>query len=73
MDHSKIGSNANIVWLTLYSAHDKVSLDDLQAKTSLSAPDILIAIGWLACEGQIVINQEEGRGMYFTIHHETFY
>ena len=72
MDKNQIGLNADIVWRTLNASNSKMSIDDLQAKTPLAGIDILMAIGWLAREGQIVIIRESGT-MYFSIYYEQFY
>ena len=72
MENNQIGLNAGMVWRTLDASNSKMSINGLLAKTSLTEIDILMAIGWLAREGQIVIIRESGM-MYFSTYYEMFY
>lgn len=72
MDNNQIGTNAGIIWRTLNASNTKMSINDLQSNTRLSEIDILMAIGWLAREGQILIIEERGI-KYFLIYYEQFY
>ena len=72
MIKNQIGTNAGVVWTTLNASNSKLSINDLQDKTQLTEVDILIAVGWLAREGKVVIF-DEGGIMYFSTYHEMYY
>ena len=72
MIKSQIGTNAGIVWRTLNASHCKMTTNDLKTKTQLTENEILMALGWLAREGQVVTIEESGM-MYFSTYYEMYY
>lgn len=59
MIKGKIGENAGIIWHILEEVKE-ISIPDLQSKTSLSAEETSLAIGWLAREDKIFIHISNG-------------
>jgi hypothetical protein len=62
MKKDDIGTNAGLVWRTLYYRGSKASFNDLLESTGLNALDLSSAIGWLAREDKVVFfyeNNEE--------------
>lgn len=53
-----IGINAGKVWMQLDKKQVRMNVRDLRQKIKLTERDTLIAIGWLAKEGKISLNQE---------------
>ena len=53
-----IGINAGKVWMQLDKKQARMNVRDLRQKIKLTERDTLIAIGWLAKEGKISLNQE---------------
>ena len=58
MKISMIGENAGIIWRTLESKGN-LSLEQLQSETELQTPAFYAAIGWLAREGKVNVNEAE--------------
>lgn len=56
MDKTTIGFNAGIVWRSL-DDHRKESYAELKEKCRLSDAELYAAIGWLAREDKIVIEE----------------
>jgi hypothetical protein len=54
----KIGSNAGLVWSVLESK--ELNVKTVKKTTKLSEKDLNLALGWLAREGKIKINEVEG-------------
>lgn len=62
MKKDDIGTNAGLVWRTLYYRGSKASFTDLLESTGLNAIDLSSAIGWLAREDKVLFfyeNNEE--------------
>jgi len=62
MKKDDIGTNAGLVWRTLYYRGSKATFNDLLESTGLNALDLSSAIGWLAREDKVVFfyeNNEE--------------
>lgn len=58
-----IGNNAGIVWHTLHSNNQGMTLQELMDVTHLDYFEIATAIGWLARENKIITNESEGKYM----------
>ena len=69
MNVHSIGLNAGIVWRKLNGENRKFEFNELQNETGLSRRDLNAAIGWLAREGKINIeeseNPEEGTEFFY--------
>lgn len=72
MIKNQIGNNAGIVWRALNASHCKMTTNDLKAKTLLTENEILMALGWLAREGQVVTIEKSGM-LYFSTYYEMYY
>lgn len=59
MDVQSIGKCAGIVWNLLNSEHRKWSYSEIKKSTELSDRDINAAIGWLAREGKLNIEENQ--------------
>ncbi len=55
MDVQSIGESAGIVWRTLAGEHRKWSYNELKKVTGLPDRNLNAAIGWLAREGKLSI------------------
>lgn len=53
MDKATIGTNAGIVWRTIFNSGRPWRYEDLKRETKLSDHDLNAAIGWLARENKI--------------------
>ncbi len=58
MKKNDIGTNAGLVWRTLYYKGKKMTFNELLQETGLTAIDLSSAIGWLAREDKVVFTQE---------------
>ena len=65
MDKREIGLNAGIVW-HLLSDNAKWSYDNLKTKSGFSDKELGAALGWLAREDKIEIEQHEEE-LYFCL------
>ena len=61
MNVRSIGENAGIIWRKLNGENRKWEYNELKEATGLSGSDLNAAIGWLAREGKIQFDEEEGR------------
>lgn len=67
MKKNDIGTNAGLVWRTLYYKGKKMTFNELLQETGLTAIDLSSAIGWLAREDKVVFtldNDEEFIDIY---------
>ena len=71
MEKDQIGSFAGIVWRTL-NDKGRLSFEELMHATHLSNDVIWMAIGWLAREGKIEFDGQNGISVYY-IYHEHYY
>lgn len=53
-----IGINAGKVWMQLDKKKSRMNVRDLRQNIKLTERDTLIAIGWLAKEGKVTLDQE---------------
>lgn len=58
MNKESIGIHAGMVWSILNDG-DKWDYDDLKRKTSLKSNELYAALGWLAREDKIVLEETE--------------
>lgn len=72
MKKEEIGENAGIIWRMLHGFDDWETLEGISQKTGLDIPKTAAAIGWLAREDKIMI-QEEGGKTYCAIYHDHYY
>ena len=56
MNVQSIGENAGIIWRLLQSESRKWDYQEIKKETGLSDRDINTAIGWLAREGKLTID-----------------
>lgn len=73
MDKEKIGTNAGIVWRTLYEGARRMSLDELTSSTNLSLAEVAAAIGWLAREDKIWTYSREDDAMTYSVLQEYYF
>ncbi|HJA84143.1 MAG TPA: winged helix-turn-helix domain-containing protein [Candidatus Bacteroides intestinavium] len=59
MNVQSIGENAGIVWKQLASEHRKWEYAEVKAATGLADRDLNAAIGWLAREGKVEIEESK--------------
>ena len=67
MKKDSIGTNAGLVWRTLFYKGTKATFNDLLQETGLHAIDLSSAIGWLAREDKVEFfydNDEEYIDVY---------
>ncbi len=57
MNVQSIGENAGIVWRLLASEHREWTYSEVKAATGLADRDLNAAIGWLAREGKLGIEE----------------
>lgn len=57
MNVQSIGENAGIVWRVLASEHREWSYSEVKAATGLPDRELNAAIGWLAREGKLGIEE----------------
>ena len=57
MNVQSIGENAGIIWRRLQSESRKWDYQEIKKETGLSDRDINTAIGWLAREGKLTIDE----------------
>ena len=67
-----IRNNAKLVWHTLHTCQDEMSLKALIKKTALSNDEVAAAVGWLAQAKKININ-ETSEGDLFGVYKECYY
>lgn len=72
MGKEKIGKNAGLVWRMLHELNDRENFEGISRKTGLDIAQTAAAIGWLAREDKILI-QNEGAETYFTVYRERYY
>ena len=60
MNVQSIGENAGIIWRLLQSESRKWDYQEIKKETGLSDRDINTAIGWLAREGKLTIDETKG-------------
>ena len=60
MKITEIGKNAGIVWRALDCSKREMGLEELARITSLDKTEVAAAIGWLARENKITINESQG-------------
>lgn len=66
MNKRTIGTNAGIIW-NLLSNNEKWNIDQLKETSGLSEKEIYAAIGWLARENKIEVEEEEDAENYYLI------
>ena len=62
MDVQSIGESAGIIWRLLYGEHRKWNYQEIKDATGLPDRYINAAIGWLAREGKLTIEDTEIAG-----------
>ncbi|MDD2313581.1 MAG: winged helix-turn-helix domain-containing protein [Proteiniphilum sp.] len=62
----KIGTNAGKVWTQLDEA-GRQNMKEVKKSTKLTEKDLYAAIGWLAREGKIALEEEE-KELYISLH-----
>jgi hypothetical protein len=62
----KIGTNAGKVWTQLDEA-GRQNVKEVKKSTKLTEKDLYAAIGWLAREGKIALEEEE-KELYISLH-----
>ena len=62
----KIGTNAGKVWTQLDEA-GRQNVKEVKKSTKLTEKDLYAAIGWLAREGKIRL-EEVGKDLYISLH-----
>lgn len=60
MEKMKIGENAGKVWRALNEVKE-ISLHELSRKIGISCEEVALAVGWLAKENNIYIENREGQ------------
>ena len=60
MKKDNIGTNAGLVWRTLFYKGTKATFNELLEDTGLNAIDLSSAIGWLAREDKVEFFCENG-------------
>ena len=58
MLNEKIGNNAGLIWSALESGI--LNVKAVKKATKLNEKDLNLALGWLAREGKVQFNEEEG-------------
>ena len=71
MKKNDIGTNAGLVWRTLYYKGKKMTFNELLQETGLTAIDLSSAIGWLAREDKVVFMQENDEE-FIDIYRDTY-
>lgn len=73
MEPEKIGENAGKVWHVLNEGKE-LTIAEVSERTNLSNEDVTLAIGWLARENKVYMQQKKGQiyvsndsvqGLYF--------
>lgn len=59
MDVQSIGNCAGVIWELLNGEHRKWSYSEIKKSTGLSDREINAAIGWLAREGKLYIEETQ--------------
>ncbi len=72
MNKNEIGTNAGIIWHCLAEHPVWMAVDELITKLSLTAVDVMTAIGWLARENKIEFSAD-GNRVYLSAFKETYY
>lgn len=72
MKKERIGECAGVVWRMLHGLNDWETIEGIARKTGLDVLEIAAAIGWLAREDKIMIQQEGGK-TYFAVYQECYY
>lgn len=72
MKKERIGEYAGVVWRMLHGLNDWETIEGIERKTGLDDLEIAAAIGWLAREDKIMIQQEGGK-TYFAVYQECYY
>ena len=62
----KIGTNAGKVWTQIDKA-GRQNVKEVKKSTKLTEKDLYAAIGWLAREGKIALEEEE-KELYISLH-----
>ena len=67
MDVQSIGESAGIIWRLLYGKHQKLDYQEIKQITGLPDRYINAAIGWLAREGKLTIEEAtiEGKNVVY--------
>jgi len=71
MKKNDIGTNAGLVWRTLYYKGKKMTFNELLQETGLTAIDLSSAIGWLAREDKVVFTLENDEE-FIDIYRDTY-
>jgi len=72
MKKNDIGTNAGLVWRTLFYRGSKATFNVLLEETGLNSIDLSSAIGWLAREDKVEFFQEND-GEYIDVYREHYY
>lgn len=64
MNKKSIGTNAGIIW-NLLNSGEKWSVNQLQEKSGLNEQEVYAAIGWLARENKIEIEEKANKNDLF--------
>jgi hypothetical protein len=65
MNKRSIGTNAGIIW-NLLNNNEKWDLSQLMKRSGLTEMEVYTAIGWLARENKIEIEERPDRQHYYT-------
>ena len=62
----KIGVNAGLVWNALSESKGKANIKDVKKTTKLTEKDLYAALGWLAREDKVNL-EEEGKEIFISL------
>ena len=68
-----IGTNAGVIWRTLFEERNGMNLNDLMSRVNLPLFEVASAIGWLAREDKIWMSGTEDGNLRLSVYHETYY
>ena len=72
MKKNDIGTNAGLVWRTLFYKGSKATFNELLQATGLNSLDLSSAIGWLAREDKVEFFKE-GNEEYIDVYRDHYY
>ncbi|WP_455623039.1 winged helix-turn-helix domain-containing protein [Parabacteroides sp.] len=71
MDKKVVGVNAGVVWHALNEVKE-ISISELARKLNMSVESTALAIGWLARENKVCLQNRDGAIEVFDEHHFPF-
>lgn len=72
MNKRTIGVNAGIIWKLLNSNNEKMTIEKLCEASGLLEKNVLIALGWLAREDRVEIEENDNNDDFYFIWHHFF-